>query len=403
MNRLNTVSLALSKEPIKVMEGDFLKITDNRTGKSYDITVKESKDSYFVGAKDFTKIKNDDKEPLRIYDAGYMNTICSTSRISYIDGDKGVLEYRGYPIEQLAENSTFLEVAFLLIHGELPSKNQLNTFNDKVMTHTILHVDVLNMMKPFRYDAHPMGILISTIAGYSTLKPEANPALAGESIYKDINLRNKQIYRLLGLVPTIAANSYRHRIGREYNPPHEKMSYVENFLYMMDYLNEKEFKPHPKLTRALEVLFILHAEHEMNCSTSFIRHISSSGVDIYTAIAMAAGALYGPKHGGANEAVIRMLEAIGTKDNISKFILEVKQKKRVLFGFGHRVYKNYDPRAKIVKKVISILFRLLLKYLKSVGRSHSLKSPCNSRRSPWKTNICTFFLTQRHPQTVPQC
>lgn len=168
-----------------------------------------------------------------------MNTICSTSKISYIDGDKGVLEYRGYPIEQLAENSTFLEVAFLLIHGELPSKGQLDNFTEKVMTHTILHTDVLNMMKPFRYDAHPMGILISTIAGYSTLKPEANPALSGESIYKDINSRNKQIYRLLGLVPTIAANSYRHRIGRDYNPPSEKLSYVENFLYMLDYLNEK--------------------------------------------------------------------------------------------------------------------------------------------------------------------
>lgn len=172
-----------------------------------------------MNAKDFAKISDDNKEPLRIYDPGYMNTICSTSKISYIDGDKGVLEYRGYPIEQLAENSTFLEVAFLLIHGELPSKGQLDQFTDKVMTHTILHTDVLNMMKPFRYDAHPMGILISTIAGYSTLKPEANPALSGENIYKDINSRNKQIYRLLGLVPTIAANSYRHRIGRDYNPP----------------------------------------------------------------------------------------------------------------------------------------------------------------------------------------
>lgn len=313
--------------------------------------MKESKDSYFVNAKDFARITDENKEPLRIYDPGYMNTICSTSKISYIDGDKGVLEYRGYPIEQLAENSTFLEVAFLLIHGELPSKNQLDSFTDKVMTHTILHTDVLNMMKPFRYDAHPMGILISTIAGYSTLKPEANPALSGESIYKDINSRNKQIYRLLGLVPTIAANSYRHRIGREYNAPSEKLSYVENFLYMLDFLNEKDFKPHPKLVKALDVLFILHAEHEMNCSTSFVRHISSSGVDIYTAIAMSAGALYGPKHGGANEAVIRMLESIGSKENIHKFIMEVKQKKKVLFGFGHRVYKNYDPRAKIVKKV----------------------------------------------------
>ena len=177
----------------------------------------------------------------------------------------------------------------------------------------MLHTDVSSQMKSFRYDAHPMGILISTISAFSTVKPDANPALAGESIYKNINFRNKQIYRLLGVVPTIAANSYRHRIGREYNVPNESLGYVENFLFMMDRLNETTFKPHPKLARALEDLFILHAEHEMNCSTSFIRHITSSGVDVYTTIAMAAGALYGPKHGGANEAVIRMLEAIGTK------------------------------------------------------------------------------------------
>lgn len=179
MKRLEALSLTLAKEEVKVLEGDFIKIVDNRNGKSYEISVKETKDAYFVNAKDFGKITDENKEPLRIYDPGYMNTICSTSKISYIDGDKGILEYRGYPIEQLAEHSTFLEVAFLLIHGELPSKNQLDSFTDKVMTHTILHTDVLDMMKPFRYDAHPMGILISTIAGYSTLKPEANPALAG--------------------------------------------------------------------------------------------------------------------------------------------------------------------------------------------------------------------------------
>lgn len=241
--------------------------------------------------------------------------------------------------------------------------------NVRVLTHTMLHTDVSSQMKAFRYDAHPMGMLISTISAFSTVKPDANPALAGESVYKNIQFRNKQIYRLLGVVPTIAANSYRHRIGREYNVPNESLGYVENFLFMMDRLNEHTFKPHPKLSRALEVLFILHAEHEMNCSTSFIRHITSSGVDIYTAIAMAAGALYGPKHGGANEAVIRMLEAIGTKENIPKFINEVKNKNRVLFGFGHRVYKNYDPRAKIVKKVRLYLFRLPSKSSKSAERS----------------------------------
>ena len=233
----------------------------------------------------------------------------------------------------------------------------------------MLHTDVSSQMKSFRYNAHPMGMLISTISSFSTLKPEANPALAGESIYKNESFRNKQIYRLLGIVPSIAANSYRHRIGREYNLPSENLGYVENFLFMLDRLNEKTFKPHPKLAKALDILFILHAEHEMNCSTSFIRHITSSGVDVYTAIAMAAGALYGPKHGGANEAVIRMLEEIGSKDNIPKFIKEVKDRKRVLFGFGHRVYKNYDPRAKIVKNVPFFLLRLLSKFSIFVEKS----------------------------------
>jgi citrate synthase len=194
-------------------------------------------------------------------------------------------------------------------------------------------------------------------------------------------------------VPTIAANAYRHRIGRNYNlPSGDKLSYVENFLYMMDYLNEKEFKPHPKLVKALDVLFILHAEHEMNCSTSFVRHMSSSGVDIYTAIAMSAGALYGPKHGGANEAVIRMLESIGSKDNIHKFILEVKQKKKVLFGFGHRVYKNYDPRAKIVKKVILTLFRLPSRFSRFVEKNLSSRLHSNWKKSLSRMNTCTFML-----------
>ena len=226
------------------------------------------------------------------------------------------------------------------------------------MTHTMVHSDVTEMMKEFRYDAHPMGMLISTISAFSTLKPDANPALRGESLYKDLNNRNKQLYRLLGVVPTIAANAYRHRIGKPYNQPSENLNYVENFLFMLDRLNETKFKPHPKLSRALEVLFILHAEHEMNCSTAMVRHLASSGVDVYTTIAMAAGALYGPKHGGANEAVIRMLEKIGSKNNIGTFIQEVKQKKTVLFGFGHRVYKNYDPRARIVKKIAFEVFEI---------------------------------------------
>lgn len=212
------------------------------------------------------------------------------------------------------------------------------------------------MMDKFRYDAHPMGMLISTLSGISTLHPEANPALAGQNVYKPQDIRNKQIYRLLGSMPTIAANSYRKRIGREHNLPAEGLSYVENFLYMLDRLNETNYLPNKKLVRALEILFILHAEHELNCSTAFVRHLASSGVDIYTVIAGSAGALYGPKHGGANEAVLRMLEEIGDISKIPQFIADVKARKKLLMGFGHRVYKNYDPRAKIVKKVAEEVF-----------------------------------------------
>lgn len=213
-------------------------------------------------------------------------------------------------------------------------------------------------MKSFRYDAHPMGMLISTLATISTFHPDANPALAGEGVYKNKDIVNKQIFRLLGSLPTIAANSFRNRIGREYNFPAENTSYVENFLYMLDRLNEQEYRPNPKLVRALEILFILHAEHELNCSTAFVRHLSSSGVDVYTTIAGAAGALYGPKHGGANEAVLRMLEEIGELKNIPQFIQDVKDRKKLLMGFGHRVYKNYDPRAKIVKQVAEQVFEI---------------------------------------------
>lgn len=204
-----------------------------------------------------------------------------------------------------------------------------------------------------------MGMLCSAVAALSTLHPEQNPSLVGESVYKNKKIRNKQIYRLLGCVPTIAANAYRHRIGREYNKPHESFGYVENFLYMLDRLNEKDYRPHPKLVKALEILFILHAEHELNCSTAAVRHLASSGVDVYTAVAGATGALYGPKHGGANEAVLRMLEQIGKKENIPAFIESVKNRKSLLYGFGHRVYKNYDPRAKIIKKVADEVFQIV--------------------------------------------
>lgn len=269
------------------------------------------------------------------------------------------MQYRGIPIEQLAEKSTFVEVAYLLIYGELPSKSQLDYFNQKLMTHTYIHTDLERMIEAFRYDAHPMGMLVAGIGAMSTLHPEANPALQGDKIYKDPTFVNKQIFRLLGNLPTLAAYCYRHRIGRPFNEPRNDLSYIENFLYMMDYLNDKNYKPHPTLTKALDILFILHAEHELNCSTSSVRHLASSGVDIYSCIAGGVAALYGPKHGGANEAVLRMLEGIGKKENIAKYIEEVKAKKKVLFGFGHRIYKSYDPRAKIIKKLADEVFEVL--------------------------------------------
>ena len=250
-----------------------------------------------------------------------------------------------------------MEVAFLLIYGELPTIDQWKKFNKKIMTHTFHHIELTNMMKSFRYDAHPMGMFVSTMAALSTFHPEANPALAGQSCYDDAIARNKQIYRILGTAPTIAAASYRHRIGREYNNPRYG-SYTENFFYMLDNLNDSDFKPHPVLVRALDVLFILHAEHELNCSTSAVRHLASANTDVYTCIAGGAAALYGPLHGGANEAVLKMLTKIGTKENIPAFIEKVKNKEEKLMGFGHRVYKNYDPRAKIVRKVAAEVFEV---------------------------------------------
>lgn len=229
----------------------------------------------------------------------------------------------------------------------------------RVMKHTMVHSDIGEMMKSFRYDAHPMGILVSTIAALSTFHPEANPALGGSKIYKDPKFVNKQIYRLLGNLPTLAANAYRHRIGRDNNDPNTEFGYVQNFLYMLDKLGPVKYNPHPALVKAVDILFILHAEHELNCSTAAVRHLASSGVDVYTVISGAAAALYGPLHGGANEAVLRMLEEIGSVDKIPQFIQDVKDKKRLLMGFGHRVYKNYDPRAKIIKGVADEVFAIV--------------------------------------------
>ncbi|CAG9314401.1 unnamed protein product [Blepharisma stoltei] len=332
-----------------------LTVTDNRTGKTIEVPVKYN----YIDAKDLSKLKNDQGENLMLYDPGYMNTINCTSKISYIDGDKGILEYRGYPIEELAEKSTFLEVAFLLIYGELPTQSQKILWEQRILRHTYLHTDIGKMMQSFHYDAHPMGIVVSTMSAMSTFQAEQNPTLlVGIDPYSDPLVLNKQIHRILGRMPTVAAYAYRHRIGRPYNEPAQGLGYIENFFYMLDRLNETNYAPHPKLVRALDILFILHAEHELNCSTAAMRHLASSEVDVYTCVAGAAAALYGRKHGGANEAVLRMLEEIGSVENIPAFLDKVKIGKGRLMGFGHRVYKNYDPRAKIVKRLADDVFSI---------------------------------------------
>ena len=333
-----------------------LSVTDNRTGKSYTLPVYSNN---FIESKELSKIKDGEGESLMFYDPGYTSTMNCTSAITFIDGEKGILEYRGIPIEKLAERAEFLEVAYLLIHGNLPTPVQYSEWKNKIMKHTYLNQDLGEIMKRFRYDAHPMGILISTMAAYSTLHPEANPALQPSGLYKNKKLVNKQIYRIIGTMPTIAANAYRHRIGRNYNKPDNDLNYIENFLAMLDKLGNEKIKPHPVIVKALNILFILHADHEQNCSTSAVRHLASSGVDVYSAIAGGVAALYGPSHGGANAAVLTMLEEIGTIENIPKFIQDVKAKKRRLMGFGHRVYKNYDPRARIIKQVADEVFEVV--------------------------------------------
>lgn len=346
---------------LKVIEGHLtskptLTVTDNRSGKTYEVPIHRN----FIRAKDLAKVKDDEGNVLMYYDPGYTNTITCTSRISYIDGDQGILEYRGYPIEELAEKSTFLEVAYLLIYGELPTAAQSQQWEYSIMNHTYVHTDITAMMKSFHYDAHPMGMLVSTMSAMSTFQPEQNPALFPEKdVYADPLVKNLQIQRILGRAPTVAAAAYRHRIGRNFNLPDRSKGYVENFLTMLDRITEPEYRPHPKLVRAIEVLFILHAEHELNCSTAAMRHLASSEVDVYTCIAGASAALYGRKHGGANEAVLRMLEEIGDVKNIPTFLAQVKEGKRKLMGFGHRIYKNYDPRAKIVKRIAEDVFSVV--------------------------------------------
>jgi citrate synthase len=330
------------------MPSNTLSITDNRTGKTYEVPIENDT----IKTADLRQIKvNASDFGLMGYDPAFMNTASCKSTITYIDGDAGILRYRGYPIEQLAEKATYLETAYLVLYGELPNKQQLADWTYNVTHHTILHEQMKKLMDAFHYDAHPMGMLISTIAALSTFYPEAKHI-------RDAEARQKQIWRLIGKLPTIAAFSYRHNRGMPYAYPDNDLSYTGNFLNMMFKTTETKYQPNPILEHALDVLFILHADHEQNCGTNAMRAIGSSNVDPYSAMAGAAAALYGPLHGGANEEVLLMLNKIGSKANVPEFIKHVKAGEGKLMGFGHRVYKNYDPRAKIIKKVADQVFEL---------------------------------------------
>jgi citrate synthase len=327
---------------------DTLTITDNRTGKQYEVPVTDGT----IRATDLRQMKiAADDAGLATYDPAFMNTSACRSRITYIDGDKGILEYRGYPIEQLAEHSTYLETAYLILFGELPTDAQLKEWTKQITLHTMVHENIKKLMEGFQYDAHPMGVLISTIAAFSTFYPDAKAIFDEQS-------RKKQIHRLIAKVPSIAAYAYRHSIGRPYVYPDNDLSFAGNFLNMLFRMTELKYHVNPVLERALEVLFILHADHEQNCSTSAMRGIGSSHVDPYSAMAGAAAALYGPLHGGANEAVLRMLTEIGSVQNVPGFIKRVKGGEGRLMGFGHRVYKSYDPRAKIIKRTADAVFEV---------------------------------------------
>ncbi len=328
------------------MATETITITDNRTGKSYTLPIEHGA----IKATDLRQIKAGEEDPgLATYDPGFMNTAACKSRICYIDGDKGILEYRGYPIEQLAGTCSFLEVAYLLVHGELPKQAELDEFVRNISNHTILHENVKQFMTGFRYDAHPMGMFVSTVAALSTFYPEAKNV-------HDPAVRRKQLYRLMAKVPTIAAFIYRHNAGLPYAYPDNEFSYTGNFLNMLYKITESKYKVNPIMERALDILFILHADHEQNCSTTAMRSVGSANTDQYSSLAAAAAALYGPLHGGANEAVLKMLRQIGSKDRIPEFIERVKKGEGRLMGFGHRVYKNYDPRARIIKQTAEEVF-----------------------------------------------
>jgi citrate synthase len=321
-------------------------VTDNRTGRTYELPITNDT----IRAMDLRQIKvNEDDFGMMSYDPAFKNTASTKSNITFIDGDKGILRYRGYPIQELAEHCTYLEVAYLILNGELPDQSQLDNWINEITFHTLVHENIKQLIDGFRYDAHPMGMLISTVAALSTFYPEAKNV-------DDPKLRNLQITRLIAKMPTLAAFAYRFSMGLPYSYPDNDLSYTGNFLNMMFKMVEPKYKPNPALQRALDVLFILHADHEQNCGTNAMRSVGSSKVDPYSATAAAAAALYGPLHGGANEQVLRMLNTIGSVDNIPSYVERVKNGEFRLMGFGHRVYKNYDPRANIIKQIADEVF-----------------------------------------------
>jgi citrate synthase len=327
---------------------DTLTVTDNRTGQTYEVPINDGT----VRAMDFRQIKtSDDDFGLMTYDPAFTNTASCRSAITYLDGENGVLEYRGYPIEQLAEHSTYLEVAYLLVFGDLPTQAQLDQWKHDITIHTFVHENVKEFVGGFRHDAHPMGMLLGSVGALSTFYKDANEI-------NDPENRMIQTVRLIAKMPTLAAFAYRHTMGQPYVYPDNDLEYPGNFLSMMYKMTELKYQPDPRLARALDILFILHADHEQNCSTNAVRAVGSSQVDPYSAVAAGVAALYGPLHGGANEAVLRMLKRIGSKDNIKDFMQGVKDGNERLMGFGHRVYKNYDPRATIIKKACNDVFEV---------------------------------------------
>ena len=329
---------------------ESLSITDNRTGKQYDVPINHDA----IRATDLRQIKvNSDDFGLMTYDPAFNNTASCVSRITYIDGDAGILRYRGYPIEELAEKSSHLETAYLLLHGELPTSSQLKDWTHQITHHTFIHENFKKLLEGFDSEAHPMGMLMSNVAALSTFYPEA------KNIF-DSDLRRLQIHRLIGKMPTLAAFGYRHAVGLPYVYPDDDLSYTGNFLNMLFRTTESKYKPSPTLERALDILFILHADHEQNCSANAMRNVGSSQADPYSAVASAIAALSGPLHGGANEGVLRMLMEIGSMQRVPEFIRRVKSGEKVLLmGFGHRIYKSYDPRARIIKRISEEVFELM--------------------------------------------